>query len=240
MATRTATLLFCLTLAACGGRPDEHATHDMAADATAAPDPSNPSGFTEGEVPPGWTARFDDGADHPFGSTDSSEVFLVTMTPGWHVTLGPAGIFWHASNVATGSYSVRSVIHLFPPGTRNEGYGVFFGGSGLEGPDQSYVYFLLRRSGEFLVKRRAGEETVELIGWTPNDAIVPYADSTSGSIRNELVVDVSPETVRFSVNGTEVASLPAADLGTDGVVGLRLNHRLNVHVEDLSVEPAGM
>jgi hypothetical protein len=246
MINRAATLFFCLALAACGGRTDDHATHEMEpgaapmADADMAPDASNPTGNPELQVPPGWTARYDDGQERPLGADDSAEVYLVTMTPGWHVTTGPAGIYWHPASTASGAYSLRSVVHLFPPGNRNEGYGVFFGGSGLEGPDQAYLYFLLRRTGEFLVKRRMGEETEELIGWTASDAIVPYADTTQGSIRNELTVDVGAETVRFSVNGTEVASLPAAGLGTDGVVGLRVNHALNLHVEDLSVESSGM
>lgn len=246
MIPRTATLLFCLTLAACGGRTDEPATHEMdpgaapMADADMAPDASNPMGNPELLVPPGWTARYDDGQDRPLGADDSAEVYLVTMTPGWHVTTGPAGVFWHPASTASGAYGVRSVVHLFPPGDRNEGYGLFFGGSGLDGPDQAYLYFLLRRSGEFLVKRRMGEETEELIGWTASDAVVPYADTTQGSIRNELGVNVGVDSVRFSVNGTQVASLAAEGLATDGVVGLRVNHRLNLHVEDLSVEPAGM
>jgi len=246
MPTRTASFLLCLALAACGGRADETASNEMATeaapafDATMTPQASNPGGFPEGEVPPGWQVRFDDGMDRMPGTTDSSEVFFVTMTPGWHVTLGPAGIFWHPASTASGIYNAHATIHLFPPGERNEGYGLFFGGSVLDGPDQSYLYFLIRRSGEFLVKRRMGDETEELIGWTPSDAIVPYADSTNGSVRNELDVDVGEQNVRFSVNGTEVASLPAEGLETDGIVGLRLNHRVNVHVEDLSVTPAGM
>lgn len=244
MYTRFTSFLLCLALAACGGRTDEPASDDMmaeetpVADATMAPDASNPGGFPEGEVPPGWLTRFDDGSDHTVGTDpDSSDVYFVTMTPGWHVTTGPSGIYWHPANTSTGSYNLHAAIHLFNPGERNEGFGVFFGGSGLDGPDQAYTYFLLRRSGEFLVKRRSGEETEEIIGWTANDAIAAYADTTTGTVRNDFDVDVDGETVRFSVNGTEVATVPAADLETDGVVGLRLNHRLNVHVEDLSVEP---
>ncbi len=42
----------------------------------------------------------------------------------------------------------------------------------------------------------------------------------------------------FLVNGVEVAKLPrVAQLNTDGVVGLRINHNLDVHVSGFGVEP---
>ena len=39
-----------------------------------------------------------------------------------------------------------------------------------------------------------------------------------------------PQTVAFLVNGTEVASLPRAQVSPDGVYGLRFNHAVNAHV----------
>jgi len=41
------------------------------------------------------------------------------------------------------------------------------------------------------------------------------------------------------VNGQEVATLPRADLAVDGVVGIRVNHALNLHVSRLEVTPLG-
>lgn len=245
--TRIPSLLLCLALAACGGQQGAEPSDATADDAgpIAAPDPgprpeaANPAGNPEGEVPPGWQVRFDHDADYTVGTNpDSSDVFFVTMTPGWHITARPAGIYWHPASTASGAYRATAGIYLFPPGERNEGYGLFVGGADLDGADQAYVYFLVRRSGEFLVKSRMGEETRELIGWTPNEAIVPYTEETAGTIHNVLSVDVGADQVRFLVNDVEVAALPAADLPTDGVVGLRINHALNVHVDELSVTPA--
>ncbi len=45
-------------------------------------------------------------------------------------------------------------------------YGLFVGGQDLEGDDQKYLYFLIRRSGEFLIKTRAGDETSVVHPWT--------------------------------------------------------------------------
>jgi len=41
--------------------------------------------------------------------------------------------------------------------------------------------------------------------------------------------------VRFSINGTVVATRPRAGLGVDGIVGFRVNHSLSVHVQSLTV-----
>lgn len=231
-----------LSLAACAS-PEQPATTPV--DSTAAlaagrPNAQNPANFPQLEVPPGWQARFDhDDAEYVIGSNaDSSDVYFVTMTPGWHVTTKPAGIFWHPASTASGDFSVVSKFHLFQPGDRKEGYGVFFGGTDLEGATQSYVYFLIRRSGEFLVKKRTGEATESLIDWTANPAIVPYTAETTGTTANILRVTVAAGTIHFLVNDVEVGSLPAAGMTTDGIAGLRINHGLNLHVEEFAVEAA--
>ncbi len=41
------------------------------------------------------------------------------------------------------------------------------------------------------------------------------------------------------MNGEKVASLPRGQLNVDGIVGLRVNHGLDVHVSELSVERKG-
>ena len=77
----------------------------------------------EQERPQDRTVRFDR-AD----AKDSAPVF-VTMTPGWHVTTGPAAILYDPSHTATGTFRMESEIFLFDPGDRHrEAFGVFFGG----------------------------------------------------------------------------------------------------------------
>lgn len=212
---------------------------DSTASALQRPNAQNPGGNPEGEVPPGWLARFDHEGEYVIGANaDSADVFFVTMTPGWHITAKPAGIYWHPASTAEGNFVATAKIHLFDPGDRNEAYGLFVGGSDLEGPNQAYLYFLVRRSGEFLVKRRAGEETFNVIDWTANPAIVPYTAETQGTAENTLTLTVSGGTIAFAINGTEVATVPAEGIVTDGIAGLRVNHGLNLHVENFAVEPA--
>jgi hypothetical protein len=200
------------------------------------PDPENPIG-QEGAMPPGWLVRL----DHPdtgvkIGGEEDADIWFVTMTPGWHVTTKPAGIFYHPAAIAEGTYQAQSTIHLFDPGQRNEAYGIFFGGQNLQDDHQTYLYFLIRRSGEYLVKQRQGHETRVLIDWTPYDGILKYEDDTQGSVENTLSVTVDAKTITFYINGAKVANIARGSLSTDGVVGLRLNHNVNVHISDLRIE----
>ena len=132
-------------------------------------------------------------------------------------------------------------VFLFDPGSRREAFGIFFGGEGLDGPDQSYTYFLIRNGGQFILKAREGAQAPTLQGWTGHDAIRSFDERESGesSVLNELAVEADAETVRFYVNGAEVASLPRADLEVDGQVGVRVNHGLNLHIARLEVVPLG-
>ncbi len=204
----------------------------------AQPDPATPDGENL-MVPESWQVRLDrPDPDVMIGADgESADIFFVNMTPGWHITTGPAAIFYHPELMAEGSYTLEAIIHLFDPGDRREGYGVFMGGQDLDGDEMMYDYFLLRNSGEFLLKRRSGSETPIIQDWTANDAINTFGADTESSVENHLRVDVHEETVTFSVNGTEVASASRDQVMVDGVAGLRINHALNVHVSELKVTP---
>jgi hypothetical protein len=132
-------------------------------------------------------------------------------------------------------------VFLFDPGGRREAFGLFFGGTDLEGPEQSYGYFLVRDGGEYILKERAGGEAPTIRGWTAHDAVRSFRDRKSGevSVLNELAVEAGPEMVRFFVNGEEVDAVPRERLPVDGVVGVRVNHALDLHVARLEVVPAG-
>jgi hypothetical protein len=176
--------------------------------------------------PPDWKIRFDRPAP-------DSAIYFVDMAPGWHVTTGPAAILFDPAMMATAPFRLESKIFLFP-GDHREGYGIFFGGTDLEGEAQGYTYFLLRKDGRFLVKQRHGAETTTHIPWTAHDAIVPH-DGGESPVENVLAVVTTTDAIVFEVNGTQVGRIERASLATDGVVGLRVNHRLNLHVASLTV-----
>ncbi len=181
--------------------------------------------------PAGWMDRPDQ------AGADMSEVTFVTMDPGWHVTSGPAAIYYNPEATASGNFRVESEIFLFDPNGRREAFGIFLGGGALQDAGQHYLYFLIRPTGEFLIKQRNGAETPTLVGWTGNDAIVPWSakPADEATVKNVLAVEADGGTVRFLVNDAEVASLPRADVSVDGIVGLRVNHAVNIHVASLDV-----
>jgi len=183
------------------------------------------------ERPADWRLR----ADRP--GSDIEEIFFVNMEPGWHITSGPAAIYYNPATRASGVFRVESEIFLFDPQGRREAFGIFVGGQDLEADSQRYVYFLIRASGEFLIKRREGGDTPTLVGWTQHDAVVPWSAKgpDDETVLNVLALEADGEQVRFLVNDIEVGRLPRAELAVDGVVGLRVNHALNLHVSSLEV-----
>jgi len=199
-------------------------------------------GLPKAQFPEGWTVRLDDAAGHEaHGATPAGpatkEISFVTMKPGWHITTGPSAILYQATQKASGAYTLKSQIFLFDPGTRQEAFGVLLGGRNLEGPQQAYTYFVIRRTGEFLVRRRTGATTVNVKEWTANAAIKKFEDRAAGqsSVLNVLEVKVAPDATAFLVNGAEVARVPTKDIDSDGIVGLRVNHELNLHVSALDI-----
>ena len=179
-------------------------------------------------LPGGWSMRLDrDGAS-------TAGLTFAAMGAGYHATTGPSGIFYDPSMSATGAYTAEATFSQLKPSAHHEAYGLIFGGSGLGGPQQSYMYFVVRGDGKYLVKHRAGSEVHTIQDWTAHPAIKP-ADA-AGKATNALRVRVAADSVRLDVNGTQVAVLPK--MGTDGIVGVRVNHQLDVHIEGLKVTPA--
>jgi len=177
------------------------------------------------ERPADWNVRF----DNPEASEDQLEMF-VTMPPGWHVTSGPAGIYWGPEMEAEGEFRLEMEVFLFDPGRRREAFGIFFGGRELMADAIEYSYFLIRNGSQFIVKRREGSEYPTILGWPGHEAILVYNQDEGGSEKNVLAVEAGTETVHFFVNDAEVASLPRSEVAADGTFGFRVNHGLNLHI----------
>lgn len=182
-------------------------------------------------VPDGWKIR----TDRP--GVDLSTLSFVTMPPGWHVTTGPSLILWNPAMTAAGAYRVEAEIFFFREKSRDtEAYGVLVGGRDLDGPGQDYLYFLLRNDGKYLVKHRAGTETHTIADWTAHPAVAAHTAATEGpTVKNVLTVAAGADSVRFLVNGAQVAGFPRGLMQVDGTVGLRVNHGLNLHVSRLEI-----
>jgi hypothetical protein len=164
---------------------------------------------------------------------DRPDLTFVTKGKGLHVKGGPAGTFWNARNNAAGSYILRATFNLNQPSSHTNYYGLVFGGSHLEAASQSYTYFVVAQDGSFLVRQRTGDATKE-VQRAPNQA-VRRPDAT-GRSSNTLEVRVAGDTVSYVVNGIVVHSTPKSGVTTDGIVGFRVNHQLDVAVEGFEVQ----
>lgn len=180
------------------------------------------------ERPPGWVVRPDDPA------AELETLRFVAMPPGWHVTTGPAAILYDPAAITAGSFRVEAETYRFP-GDSAAGFGLFLGGHGLDGPGLDYLAFLVDREGRFEIHHRAGDEIHPIAGRLAHAAIVPW---TEGTAKNVLSVEVRPDSVRFLVNGKEVAAYERQSyMVFDGTVGLRVGSGVNLHVTRLDVTP---
>ena len=188
-----------------------------------------------GTIPTGWHVRTE--LDRQTGQpAPLTNVKFGAMGDGFHVTVGPAAVYWRDADTASGNYHVVATITQVKNPAHPEAYGIFIGGRNLADSTQSYTYFIIRAiDGKFMIRRRAGytARPTNVVDWTDHAAVVK-ADST-GKATNELSILVQGGTVRFMVNGKEVYSGKAADLDTRGVVGFRVNHNLDVHLGPLGI-----
>jgi hypothetical protein len=186
------------------------------------------------QAPRGWKMRVDRSteASDPDAAGD---IKFVTQGSGFHATNPQAAIYYNPANTASGTYTLKGTFTLMKPSGHNNYYGLVFGGSGLEGPQQSYLYFVIAQNGTWLIKSRNGDATPVVAPKTPNEAVKkPGAD---GKSTNDLEVRVGADKVDFVVNGTVVHSEPktGALAKTDGIYGIRVNHLLEVQIDGLSV-----
>lgn len=185
------------------------------------------------QAPAGWKERIDNSANAN-DPDDNPKVKFVSMGKGFHVTSGPAATYWNPSNTATGNYTLKGTFILFKPSGHTNYYGLVFGGEDLGGPKQNYIYFMVAQDGTYAVIHRAGDQTHSIQRAKHEAVKVPAADGRS---TNALEVRVTAKDISYVVNGTVVHTTPKSGMTakTDGVVGVRINHLLDVHVDGFEV-----
>ncbi len=178
-------------------------------------------------VPTGYVGR----TDRPDQQLSAAKYAMSGN--GWDVTTGPAHILYRPGDSASGSYTTSTTIEQLAAPAHPEAYGVFVGGQNLDGPNQQYLYFLARGTGEMMARVREGDKTRNVLAWQKN-AAVPTANA-SGEASYRLGIQVTPDSVRFLVNGQRAGAVAAAGLPTSGTYGLRVNHNLHVRAQPATV-----
>jgi protein-disulfide isomerase len=187
--------------------------------------------------PGGWKVRIDRSRNAEDPDNTPSLKFDKTAK-GFHVIGGPAGTFWNPTQSAMGAFTLKATFVLVRPSNHVNYYGLVFGGSDLEGAAQTYTYFVVAQNGTYLIRHRTGE-SVQDVQTRMTHASVKQPDS-NGSSTNALEVRVSGNTISYVVNGTVVHSTPrTGGVKTDGLVGVRINHVLDVQVEGFELQKLG-
>ena len=188
------------------------------------------------QAPDGWQLRVDR-STNAADPDDVPEVEFMTVGSGFQINTGPAAVAWNSGNAASGAYTLEGRFTLQAPSDHVNYYGLVYGGGNLDGPRQNYLYFLVAQNGSYIIKHRANDETThDVVGRTPHDAVVEPDDS--GKSVNDLQVRVGEDETEFVVNGTVVHTAAQSGMAgrTDGIWGVRVNHRLpGVLVEGLRV-----
>ena len=200
----------------------------------AAPETQDPDRKVAGGgiTAPGWVGAADKGA-----ITDSK---FEAMGNDFHLTIGPAALYWTPKNTATGNYTVSATFKELKPGMGGHPHpvGLFIGGANLDTPKKSAFYCTVNSAGAVLV-RGFNEGTVFTLttgrgGAQPNDAVAkPAAD---GTVTNTVAWTVKDGTADCSVNGKSVGSFTKDQIkiATDGLYGIRVSHNMEVMVSGLA------
>lgn len=187
----------------------------------------------------GWQGKIDPAALKQ-GKTINDSKF-VQEGNNYHLTIGPAAIYWNPANTAKGDYTVKATFteskvtanHPHP-------YGVFIGGSNLDSDQQSFMYCVAYGDGTFLVRQFNGTTVNTVAKRQPHEAV--RKASGDGGVTNEVGWRVRGGRAECLINGTAVAGFDSAEIvgsgklaSTDGIVGLRVSHNLDVVVKDFAV-----
>lgn len=197
-----------------------------------------------GKLPDGWSMRFDPPRSGPAPTPD--QVIFAPTSSGYHVTTGPAAIYWNAKDVGGGEFLVSATFTQHKS-VGHEAYGIFIGGKNLKDSTQTYTYFVIKpcRSrgdckeagaelGEILISQRTSDgRPVALVPIT-HDPRVHADDPADGHATNTLAIHVAQDTVHFILNDKLVRAIAKSQLNglsTNGQTGIRINHNIDVDVD---------
>ena len=178
-------------------------------------------------MPGDWKVRFDK-PDAKLETVDVKE-----EKDALEFKTGPAGIYYKPSMKAEKDYEVSASFSQLEPAEVPEEFGLFIAGADLDKDTQRYTCFLVRQDAKFSIEKRTGAITKAAVAWRR----VPAMKEPKGvKTTNTLMIRARGDAVRFYIGDKEVAKLTRAQVGGDGITGLRINHNLHVQVSKFAVK----
>jgi hypothetical protein len=179
-------------------------------------------------LPTGWSMRLD--------ATDATAPpKFFPAGDGLHVTSGPAAIYYQPAQVMKRDFRISATFTQTKAPQHPEAVGLFLGGKNLDGAEQEYGYLIVRGDGKYSIKHRAGAEVHTIQDWVEHAQV--NKQDAAGKATNTLLMEVIGNKVRMLINGEEIRSFDRKNFfQTDGMLGMRINHHLDVHISDFKVE----
>lgn len=187
----------------------------------------------------GWQGRPDPGT----GTVNDASLDVKGSEIEIHT--GPAMLYWNPANKATGDFTVSATFtepKYMSANDHPHPYGLFIGGSGLDGANATALYCAAYGRGTFIVREfTPAVVNINGRGASPSDA-VHKAAGRGESVEQTIAMSVKGSRVTCSVNGTEVASYDKGEVTgagkiptTDGIVGIRAAHNVDVNIKDFKI-----
>jgi hypothetical protein len=190
----------------------------------------------------GWKGRVDPNEAAKGGKIEDSKFAQVGSE--FRLNNGPAAIYWHPAQTASGSYTVSATFtepKYMSSNDHPHPYGIFIGGSKLDTENATFLYCTPYGNGNFIV-RGFGPAPFQLGGRRPTPHEAVKKAETGASITQEVAWVVTPEKAECKINGTVVASYPKAELvgagkleSLDGIAGIRVAHNVDVNVSNWKI-----
>jgi hypothetical protein len=186
----------------------------------------------------GWQGRPDPGT----GAVNDASLDVKGSEIEVHT--GPAMLYWNPANKGTGDFTVSATFSEPKYMSSNDHphpYGVFIGGSSLDGANATALYCAAYGRGTFIVREFA-PAVVNINGRGAANDAVHKAAGRGEAVEQTIAMSVKGSRVTCSINGTEVASYDKGEVTgagkiptTDGIVGIRVAHNVDVTVKDFKV-----
>jgi hypothetical protein len=186
----------------------------------------------------GWQGRPDPGT----GAVNDAS--LDVKGSDLEIHTGPAMLYWNPANKGTGDFTVSATFtepKYMSSNDHPHPYGVFIGGSNLDGANATALYCAAYGRGTFIV-REFTPAVVNINGRGATNDAVHKAAGRGEAVEQTISMSVKGSRVTCSVNGTEVASYDKGEVtgsgkipSTDGIVGIRVAHNVDVNVKDFKV-----
>jgi hypothetical protein len=186
----------------------------------------------------GWQGRPD------AGTGTVNDASLDVKGSDIEIHTGPAMLYWNPANKGTGDFTVSATFSEPKYMSANDHphpYGVFIGGSGLDGDKTNALYCAAYGRGTFIV-REFTPAPVNINGRGAANDAVHKAAAPGQAVEQTIAMSVKGNRVTCSINGTEVAGYDKSEVtgagkiaSTDGIVGIRVAHNVDVTVKDFKI-----